>query len=86
MESKMHLENQTLPDLVIDTTRLSEKGQVVIPKDIREKLRLTQGSRFLIMATGDSIVLQRVEFASERLKAKDLIEKARAIVQKLGFG
>ncbi len=74
-----------MPDLVIDTTRLSEKGQVVIPKDIREKLGLGYGSRFLVVATGDSIVLQKVEFASERLRAKDLIEKAKVIVQRLGF-
>ena len=75
-----------MPDLIVDTTRLSGKGQVVIPKEVRAKLGLAYGSKFLIVATGDSIVLQRVEFASERLKAKDLIEKARIIVQRLGFG
>lgn len=75
-----------MPDIIVDTTRLSEKGQVVIPKEVRQRLGLGYGSKFLIIATGDSIVLQRVELASERLRAKDLIEKARTIVQRLGFG
>ena len=75
-----------MADVIIDATRLSGKGQVVIPKDVREKLDLKFGSKLIVIATGDSIVLQKVEFASERLKAKDLIERARTIVQRLGFG
>ncbi len=40
---------------------VSTKGQVVIPKEIRDRLRLTAGSRVEIEDRGDSIVLRPVQ-------------------------
>lgn len=41
----------------MSTTTLSSKFQVVIPKDVRESLRLSAGQTFVVMAKGDLIVL-----------------------------
>jgi len=44
-------------------TKLSSKGQVVIPEEIRQELGLETGSQFLIYAEKDSIVLKLVQKA-----------------------
>ena len=74
-----------MSEVTVDTTRVSERGQVVIPKDVRNRLGLEIGTRLLVVATNDAIILQKVDLAAERLRAWDLLEKARMIVQKLGL-
>ncbi|MCU0276787.1 MAG: AbrB/MazE/SpoVT family DNA-binding domain-containing protein [Acidobacteria bacterium] len=45
----------------IDFTRLSSKGQIVVPRRIRERLRLANGDLFLIFGSDDTLVLKRME-------------------------
>lgn len=42
------------------TTKLSSKGQVVIPADIRHELALERDSRFEVEVEGDTIVLRLI--------------------------
>lgn len=39
------------------TTTMGERGQLVIPKKLREKLEIVNGDRFLIMERGGVMVL-----------------------------
>ncbi|MAG47591.1 hypothetical protein CL617_03220 [archaeon] len=55
----------------IDITKLTSKGQVVIPQEIREEKKLKSGERFLVYDTEDSIVLKRIKNLKE---AKDIKE------------
>lgn len=41
-------------------TRMSEKGQVVIPGDIRQSLGLKSGVKFIVAAEGDTVILKRI--------------------------
>lgn len=41
------------------TTTLSAKGQVVIPRDIRVKLRLRPGDDFIVLSSVDGEILLR---------------------------
>jgi AbrB family looped-hinge helix DNA binding protein len=43
------------------TTTVSSKGQVVIPRHLREKLRLTSGVRLQISETSEGLVLSPVK-------------------------
>ena len=43
------------------TTRMSVKGQVVIPEDVRKAIRLTAGDRFVVVGEGDTVLLQRLQ-------------------------
>lgn len=45
----------------VATTRMSSKGQVVIPEEVRRRLRLQSGARFVIVAEDDVIVLKVIE-------------------------
>jgi len=44
----------------IATTRMSSKGQVVIPENVRKRLGLKAGSEFVVVAGDDAIVLRPV--------------------------
>ena len=41
----------------MDITRLSSKGQVVIPRAVRERLKLEPGQQFTVVARGDQLTL-----------------------------
>jgi AbrB family looped-hinge helix DNA binding protein len=42
------------------TTRMSSKGQVVIPESIRRQLDLKEGAQFLVVAEDDVVILKVV--------------------------
>ena len=42
----------------METTRLSSKGQVIIPKTVRSAHRWEAGLDFLVIDTGDGILLK----------------------------
>ena len=60
----------------IATTKLSSKGQVVIPEDVREELGLEPGAQFIVMGEGDVVILKRIE-APDRREFVALASKAR---------
>jgi AbrB family looped-hinge helix DNA binding protein len=45
----------------IEITRISSKGQVVIPLPIREKMKIKEGEAFAVSEEGNLIVLKKVE-------------------------
>ena len=44
----------------LGTTRMSSKGQVVIPEDIRKKLKLKAGSQFVVLGEDDVVILKAI--------------------------
>ena len=42
------------------TTRMSSKGQVVIPEEIRTRLRLEPGTQFVAVGEGDVVILKKI--------------------------
>jgi len=44
----------------IDTTRMSSKGQVVIPEAIRRRLNLKEGAQFVVVGEGDVVILKMI--------------------------
>jgi AbrB family looped-hinge helix DNA binding protein len=44
----------------VGTTKLSSRGQVVIPEEIREQLGLRTGAKFVVIGSSDSIILKRI--------------------------
>ncbi|MCP8316430.1 MAG: AbrB/MazE/SpoVT family DNA-binding domain-containing protein, partial [archaeon] len=56
--------------MAIDMTRLSERGQIVIPNEMRRRMGLKEGTRFLVMGLEDTIVLRKLELSQERIRLK----------------
>lgn len=42
------------------TARLSSKGQIAIPKPIRDQLGLAQGTNLTVQVDGDAIILRKM--------------------------
>lgn len=71
---------------MIDVTKVSDKGQVVIPKEIRDRMGFTEGSRLIVVATEDAVVLQKVETVAGKVRMRDLLDRVKALTDRLGFG
>lgn len=66
------------------TTRMSSKGQVVIPEEIRTRLRLKPGSRFVVLGQRDTVVLKAL--TPPRMEQfDDLIAEARRQARHAGM-
>ncbi|MEA3559597.1 MAG: AbrB/MazE/SpoVT family DNA-binding domain-containing protein [Candidatus Thermoplasmatota archaeon] len=57
----------------VTLTRLSSKGQIVIPKDLRELLGLKTGEFFAMYGENETIVLKKIDIPSDQ-DFKDLLQ------------
>ena len=48
----------------IATTKMSSRGQVVIPEDVRNRLVLRKGSQFVVLGEGDVVILKAIRAPS----------------------
>ncbi len=71
--------------MTVELTRLSEKGQIVIPTDIRKKMKLKEGEKFLVLSLGDTIVLRKLQLPEEKARLKGLLAQARRSAKKHGL-
>lgn len=46
--------------LIVGTSTISEKGQIIIPKEIRDKLGIVQGDRLIFDLDGDKIIIKKI--------------------------
>ncbi len=51
-----------------EVVRVSSKGQVVIPKEIRDAFRLRTGAQLVVRGSTDSIVMVPVQSYTDMLK------------------
>ncbi len=66
------------------TTTLSSRGQVVIPEEIRNRLGLTPGTRFVVVAERDVVVFKVVQ-APEADEFAGLVDQARPVAREEGL-
>ena len=71
--------------MVLELTRLSGKGQVVIPTEVRRKMGLKEGTRFLVVGLDDVIVLRRLELSEEKVRLKKLLAETRVSAKTHGL-
>jgi AbrB family looped-hinge helix DNA binding protein len=68
----------------VATTKLSSKGQVVIPEDIRKKLHLKPGAQFVVVADKDVVILKNIT-APTIQEFDELIATARETAKQAGL-
>lgn len=56
---------------IIDNAKIMAKGQVTIPKDIRDMMKLTEGERITFICQGDyAIVMNSALYAMKTLQTE----------------
>ena len=68
----------------VATTRLSSKGQIVIPEEVRERLGLEAGAQFVVVGEGDVVILKVITPPSKK-EFGELLGKARSQARKAGL-
>lgn len=64
-----------------EVTSLSSKGQIVIPDRIRKQLKLTTGSKLIVITDGTNLLLKPME-KPKMETFKKLIEESRKFAKK----
>jgi len=68
----------------IATTKMSSKGQVVIPENIRKRLGLKAGSQFVVVGDKGVVILKAISPPSMN-EFDELIQEARNQVRHAGM-
>jgi len=68
----------------VATTKMSSKGQVVIPEGIRKSLHLEAGTQFVVLGEGDVVVLKTISPPSVG-EFDSVIQRARAQAEEAGM-
>ncbi len=66
------------------TTKLSSKGQVVIPEEIRQRLGLKEGAQFVVVGDRDVVILKAIAPPAME-EFDDLVRRARRAAPKAGM-
>ncbi len=69
----------------IETTKMSSKGQIVIPEEIRNRLGLKTGDKFMVIGDRDVVILKTLSPPSIN-EFDSLIKKARKQARVTGLG
>lgn len=65
------------------TTKLSSRGQVVIPEEIRTRLGLEPGDQFVVVGEGNVVVLKTLEAPNVK-EFKALLDKVQKAAKAAG--
>jgi len=69
--------------MVVEMVKMSSKGQIVIPQDIRAEIDASEGTMFAVVSGRDSIVLKKVATPSKEELIRELKEIAKEGRKKL---
>ncbi len=58
--------------------KISSKGQIVIPKEVRERLGIKAGGKLAVIVRDDEIILRKIE----RLNLSEISSRISSVVEK----
>ena len=64
--------------MTVETIKMSSKGQVVIPKNIRDMIGADEDTLFAVTSSKDTVVLKKMDIPSK----EELIKHLRLIAKK----
>jgi antitoxin PrlF len=64
----------------MEVVRVSSKGQVVIPKEVRERLGIKEGEYLLLVQEGDLILMKKLDINVEKI-----LRDGEKLARKLGI-
>ncbi len=65
-------------ETAVEVTKMSSKGQIVLPKDVRAKLKIKKGAFFALKATDKVVLLKKIDnpILKEDIKTLKEVDKA----------
>ena len=73
-----------MSNIITEVTSVSSKGQVVLPKTVRDALSLDSGSKLLVLTDGDNILLKPI--SAPNLEEFDkLLKKSQEWAMEVGM-
>jgi AbrB family looped-hinge helix DNA binding protein len=57
---KIYLINLTMATETIDLGKISSRGQVAIPSEIRQKMKLEEGSKIVFLLEDDLLIIKKI--------------------------
>lgn len=73
-----------MESIITEVTALSSKGQIVLPKVIRDSLSLKSGSKLMVFADGDNILLKPIK-APNKKEFANLMQNAKNWAKNVGM-
>lgn len=72
---------------VIEVTSMSSRGQIVIPKEIRNRMDLDANDKFIVYEDDDTIVLKKIKKPNKNdfTKFKEMVQKTRKYAKNSGI-
>ncbi|WP_048148662.1 AbrB/MazE/SpoVT family DNA-binding domain-containing protein [Palaeococcus ferrophilus] len=64
----------------MEVVRVSSKGQVVIPKEVRERLGIKEGEYLLLVQEGDLILMKKLD-----IDVEEILREGERLARKLGI-
>ena len=73
-----------MSNIITEVTSVSSKGQVVLPKTVRDALALDSGSKLLVLTDGDNILLKPIS-APNLAEFDSLLKKSQEWAMEVGM-
>jgi len=68
-----------------ELTKVTSKGQVVIPSEIRKDLKLKEGSQLVVSNMGDLVLMKKVSIPDPKKEFEALTAFGKAFAKKKGI-
>lgn len=72
---------KSMKEKLEDMVKVSSKGQIILPKDVREKLGVKTGEKLLVLSRDGEILLRK----TEEVQIEDIAERIEKQTQQEGI-
>lgn len=69
----------------VELTKISEKGQVVIPSSLRKEMGIKKSDQFMIFGEGGTLILKKVETPAIKKTFDEIVRPLQKAVKKAGL-
>ena len=68
-----------------EVTKMTTKGQVVIPAEIREELDLSEGTQLVVSRMGDLVLMKKISITDPKKEFEELTKRGSDFAKKKGI-
>lgn len=69
----------------VEITRISEKGQVVIPGSLRKEMNIKKSDQFLIFGEDDTVILKKIEKTALKKTFDEIVKPLQKAAKEAGL-